>query len=341
MISSNKKHNGEVTKANGNSRYISIDLVESVLMHMNPKDAMRLSTTCKEWRVTIPQYDPTIRKTPWFFTIMRSTNSCILRSVVNEDTSFEIKLPCYSSERIFIDNVLHGWLVIQDVMISLYNPFSRVRLDLPFAPFSSFYSFYMTSAPTNPDCIALGHNSEYLFVWRPGDDFWSVEENVEVKYYKSVVMFKGQLYAIRYSNISSRQFVCFQVAPFQRKDLDVPPPMDLYNNDVYLVESCEELLLVCILQQVSKVHLFRLDLKNKEWIKIESLGDRAIFLNKRYNKNGGVSVSAHETGCLGNCIYLIDWISVYIYDLENHSIKTSDRGLLRYNLMQWIIPTSS
>ncbi|THU46170.1 hypothetical protein C4D60_Mb09t02130 [Musa balbisiana] len=110
MISSNKKHNGEVTKANGNSRYISIDLVESVLMHMNPKDAMRLSTTCKEWRVTIPQYDPTIRKTPWFFTIMRSTNSCILRSVVNEDTSFEIKLPCYSSERIFIDNVLHGWL---------------------------------------------------------------------------------------------------------------------------------------------------------------------------------------------------------------------------------------
>ncbi|URE23471.1 hypothetical protein MUK42_06189, partial [Musa troglodytarum] len=191
MISSNKKHNGEVMKAKGISRYISIDIVESVLMRMNPKDAMRLSTTCKEWRVTIPQYDPTMRKTPWFFTILRSTGSCILRSVVNEDISFEIKLPSYSREQIFIENVLHGWLVIQDVTISLYNPFSRVRLDLPFAPFSSFYYFYVTSAPTNPDCIALGHNNELLFVWRPGDEFWTAEKNVEVKYYKSIVMFQG------------------------------------------------------------------------------------------------------------------------------------------------------
>ncbi|URE11502.1 hypothetical protein MUK42_24445 [Musa troglodytarum] len=60
---------------------------------MNPNDAVHLSTVCKEWQTTTPLYDPIVSKTPWLFTMIDSKDDCILCNVVDDDTSFKIKLP--------------------------------------------------------------------------------------------------------------------------------------------------------------------------------------------------------------------------------------------------------
>ncbi|CAL9075370.1 unnamed protein product, partial [Musa acuminata var. zebrina] len=114
------------------TRSIPIDIVESVLMRMNPKDAVRLSTTCKNWRATAPRYDPTMSKIPWLLII--ADDFYTLQSIIDENMSFKIEIPSFFRGRKFNGDASHGWLVLrskQSDIVSLLNPFSRARLDLP------------------------------------------------------------------------------------------------------------------------------------------------------------------------------------------------------------------
>lgn len=85
------------------STYIHIDIIELILMQMNPKNIVRLNTTCKKWRTTTPRYDPTMGKTSWLVKFNQDDKcSCILQSVLDEGMSFEIKLP-----KLFLGKAFH------------------------------------------------------------------------------------------------------------------------------------------------------------------------------------------------------------------------------------------
>ncbi|URE09185.1 hypothetical protein MUK42_23642 [Musa troglodytarum] len=43
-------------------KYISIDIIESVLRHLNPKDIVRFRTIYKEWWAIAPRYGSTLSK---------------------------------------------------------------------------------------------------------------------------------------------------------------------------------------------------------------------------------------------------------------------------------------
>lgn len=251
-------------------------------MCMNPKDAMRLSTVCKEWWATTPRYNPTMSKIPWLLSV--ASDACILHNVIDENMSFNVRISASSSERVIICGSSHGWLVLKpqfDCTLSLLNPFSRVRLDLP-ALDQPLLFLHMSSSPMNPDCTFLGCDMEKLYIWQQGDESWNTERNVDVRYFRSVLSFQGQLYAFLHPD---QHLVTFQVLPLRIKKMDVPPPMDIsdiYYYDTCLVESYGEILLVCFYNSSydwndEEVYIFRLDLKNKIWIKIESLGDRTLL----------------------------------------------------------------
>ncbi|CAL9086245.1 unnamed protein product, partial [Musa textilis] len=295
------------------TKRIPIDIVESVLMCMNPKDAVRLSTTCKEWRVAALRFDPTMSKTPWLFTV--ADDSCILQNIIDENMSFKIRIPGFLLGRNFINDSSYGWLVLkskQNGIISLLNPFSRAQFDLPALGHPVPVFLHMSSPPTKPDCVILLVDVENLYVWRPGDTSWNMEKNMDIKYYMSTISLQGQFYAIAYPYY---HLMTFQVLPLRVKKLNVPPPMDICDMlmyDVFLVESCGEIRLVCIriphLDRVGHdifmlrhdicdkhhVILFRLDLKNETWIKIESLGDQTLFLK---NNNQAMSISTLDAKC--------------------------------------------
>ncbi|URE08465.1 hypothetical protein MUK42_24289 [Musa troglodytarum] len=207
---------------------------------------------------------------------------------------------------------------------------------------SQQHFFYMSSSPSNSDCIVLAKEIGRLLVWRPGDVSWTIEESVDFEYHVwSTVRFQGQFYSLRSDN---GQLVCFQILPFRIRNLEVPPPMELpavpFYGGVFLVGSCEEILLVHI-SKTKEVYLFQLDLKNKTWIKMESLGDRALFLLNTCSYGHGISVSAAETRCHGNSIYYIDGLSRQVAIIENHNVKIIAEEAEESHFQLWLTPNST
>ncbi|KAL8027562.1 hypothetical protein ABFX02_14G103300 [Erythranthe guttata] len=92
----------------------------------------------------------------------------------------------------------------------------------------------------------------------------------------------------------------------------------------YLVESDGEILLVFLVSRkcidvVDDVEVFRLDIDRVLWVKIESIGDRALFLEDECC----MWVDARKLGCKKNCIYFThhrvdEWLT---FDLGSGEIS--------------------
>ncbi|CAL9124221.1 unnamed protein product [Musa acuminata var. zebrina] len=336
-----KRKGGRGNSVNG---YVPVHLVESILMRMNPKDAVRLSTVCKDWRATAARYDPTMSTTPWLLTMTLSNTTCRLQSVVDKEVSFKIKLHGFQLRKTYCCGSWHGWLVLQanrDDPISLLNPFSRARLDLPAGGPASGLFLYMSSAPTIPGCVLFARDRRDLYVWRPGHETWTVE-NVDLGDFDSIVSFEGQFYALN----DNGSLLSFEVFPLRLTKLDVPPPInDIFGNRRFLVESCGELLFVGMARHhSSSICVLRLDLKNKAWVKMEKLGDQALFLNRKQ----AISVSAVEAGCDGDRIYFSnpcdDDVIWRVCDMESprlDSFPRTGRRHRRFRDQVWITPSLS
>ncbi|RWW23917.1 hypothetical protein BHE74_00010992 [Ensete ventricosum] len=336
-----KRRGGRGNSVNG---YVPVDVVELILMRMNPKDAVRLSTVCKDWRATAARYDPTMSTTPWLLTMTLSNTTCRLQNVVDKEVSFKIKLHGFQLRKTYCCGSWHGWLVLQpnrDDPISLLNPFSRQRLDLPAGGPASGLFLYMSSAPTIPGCVLFARDRRDLYVWRPGHVTWTVE-NVNLGDFDSIVGFRGQFYALN----DDGSLLSFQVFPLRLTKLDVPPPIDnIFGNRRFLVESCGEILFVGMARHhSSSISVLRLDLKNKAWVKMERLGDQALFLNRKQ----AISVSAVEAGCDGDRIYFSnpcdDDVIWRVSDMESRrldSFPRTGRRHRRFRDQVWITPSLS
>ncbi|RZS25562.1 hypothetical protein BHM03_00058783 [Ensete ventricosum] len=308
-----------------------MDIVESILMRMNPKYVMRLSVVCKEWRAVVARVERIMRKTPWLIVSNYPNGTFRLRSVVNKEDCFKIKVDGFPMSRSMFYNCSHGWLAAVLDLFSpmiLFNPFSGVWFELPaYEPTPSFLC--MSSAPTTPGCILLAHDSvDRLLVWRPGDKLWT-KEKVTLQDFDTVISFERKFYAW---NCWTESLTIFTVLPLRRRKLLVSCPIDLTGRrryNVSLAESCGNILLVYVLwscHQPLVIHLFRLDLEKEAWIKITNLGDQALFMT--IPDTIVTSVTASEIGCSANCIYLTGVWKPFqhsefsIFNLDNHSLES-------------------
>ncbi|MED6221287.1 hypothetical protein PIB30_053006 [Stylosanthes scabra] len=93
----------------------------------------------------------------------------------------------------------------------------------------------------------------------------------------------------------------------------------------YLLESDGEILLVFLVSRKSSVHIvdhvevYKLSLARLNWLKLESLGERTVFVGS----NCSMSVLASEVGCRKNSIYFRafradEWC---VYDMESDTIS--------------------
>ncbi|CAL9181156.1 unnamed protein product [Musa hybrid cultivar] len=317
---SNKKRRKRKQRA---MAYIPVDVVELILMRMNPKNAVRLGTSCKDWTAAAARVNPTKRKAPWLLVQTNSNTTCALQSVTDPKVSFKIRIHGFVLRHYHFGGSWNGWLVLQPNrrgQISLLNPFSRARWDLPILPRGGLPSrslFYMSSAPTTSGCVLFVRKLTTLYVWSPGHEFWTAE-HVEATEFNSILSVQGQFYAMN----KEGRLISFRVFPLRIMELHVrrPPVYNVSRQERFLVESCGEILYVVIAEREStEMSVFRLDLGNRAWVKTTRLGDRALFLHWKQ----GISVSAGEAGCKGNCVYYsrrYDSRNVWrVYDLEKQS----------------------
>lgn len=144
--------------------------------------------------------------------------------------------------------------------------------------------------------------------------------------FTNAIGFKGKFYALSVQgtlavteNIDSH----LRIAALGKKRA-IPSDSSLHFREL-MVESGEEVLLVFLISKASSnivdsVEVYQLDVDDLTWIKMESLGDRTLFLGS----NCCMSVSASKVGCKRDCVYYTHRSGDYgwwVYDLDNATIS--------------------
>lgn len=148
--------------------------------------------------------------------------------------------------------------------------------------------------------------------------------------FSNVVWFEGKYYAVStqgalavLQNIDSR----LEITDISRRR-SVPSVNSRYFKE-YLFELDGEIVLVLFVHQkslesVDEVEVYSLDLGKHDWIKIERIQGKTVFLDKHWKW-----VNSDEVGCKGDCVFFKQgsdngW---WVYDMETRCISPASLAI--------------
>ncbi|KAI4336727.1 hypothetical protein L6164_015218 [Bauhinia variegata] len=176
----------------------------------------------------------------------------------------------------------------------------------------------------------LTHTGNLAFC-KNGDQSWTLIDEQAQYHWEDAVYHNGLFYAVNKRGLIA---VCDVkgLLPPRVSIIDAPGCVD--GDLQYLVFSGEELLLVIrylepqyddmvgdsnLVYRTVGFSVFKMNWNMPEWLKIETLGDRMLFIGE----NSSLSLSASDfSGCSGDCIYYTDDYSESNYDgaFEKHDL---------------------
>ncbi|KAF7151816.1 hypothetical protein RHSIM_Rhsim02G0229700 [Rhododendron simsii] len=235
----------------------------------------------------------------------------------------------------------------------------------------------LSSKENNFVLMVIHGSCGYLGFWKPGDKAWTTIETYQGAFY-DITYYNGQFYAV---NTTGNIFVCdvWGRDPTVAHLVGGIPREMLRLKRAYIVESKGEVLVVVrdghdlvflgdygdeeededacsdldesrIDYGTSEFRVFKVDLSNREWAELQSLGDNALFVGD----NASISVQAAKfQGIRPNCIYFTDdcWPSyprfkrgggkdMGIYNMEDRSVAPCYKGgsFSRFCPPLWVRP---
>jgi len=233
-------------------------------------------------------------------------------------------------------------------MYNLWNPTQRETFRLPlWDPKVPIKLAVLSSPPEDHSCavMILTGISQPAFAfcklkvrsngsWITPESQWTMQDctlteplgsQQKVVQFTNAIGFQGKFYALSVQG----SLVVIEAVDSVAKVTDlsgtrIVPSVSSNHFREYLVESEGEILLVFILSRKSRVHgvdgveVYQLNTGRLSWFKVESVGERAVFVGS----NCSVSVLASEVGCRRNCIYFRhpvadEWT---VYDMESGSV---------------------
>ncbi|KAG8390940.1 hypothetical protein BUALT_Bualt01G0135800 [Buddleja alternifolia] len=212
-------------------------------------------------------------------------------------------------------------------------PFKFVTLSSSFKNHDS--TVVVLTGVSSPALMVYSRGQEkYTWIkheWTTADPFGIKNQSVQ---FTNIIGFEGKFYALSLQGtlavmeeVNSR----LEITTIGRNQA-VPSVSSRYFKE-YLLESEGEILLVFLIYEkslgvVDKVEVFRLHFPRLDWIKVLSLKERALLLEKECC----IWVNSSKTGCRGNCVYFTQsaangWC---IYDMESGCISSvsEDRSLI-------------
>ncbi|CAN4107883.1 unnamed protein product [Withania somnifera] len=143
--------------------------------------------------------------------------------------------------------------------------------------------------------------------------------------FSNAIIFEGKFYVLSLQGTSvviEENEDEFQVTRVSRKQA-IPSSYSKHFIE-YLLESNGEILLIFLISErsnrvVDKVEVFKLQIEDLSWLRLDNLGDRTLFAGIKCC----ISVPASQIGCRNNCVYFthhsIDgW---RLYDMRSGSIS--------------------
>lgn len=233
-------------------------------------------------------------------------------------------------------------------MYYLWNPTHREMFRLPlWDPNVPVKLVVLSSPPEDPNCrvMILTGISQPAFAfyklkscngsWITPEPQWTMQDctftellgkQQQVMQFTNAIGFKGKFYAL--SMQGSLAVIENIDGVLKITDLSatrIVPSVSSNHLREYLLESDGEILLVYLISRKSSLHnvdgveVYRLNLARLSWIKLETFGEKAVFVGS----NCSVSVLASEVGCRKNCIYFRhrvadEWC---VYDMESGKIS--------------------
>lgn len=298
-------------------------ILELVLKHLILPDHIRFGSVCCSWRITQKQsLHPPLSQLPFLLLPIDFYRRNIKFFSLSEKRIYKIPMPSNFTPKLgHCISSSHGWLLLEDRkkynLFHLFNPFvekGKNYIQLPKTKIVQYRNCLFFSTPSDPNGILLVMKSSNSFVlyrlnnqccsWLDSDDYCWERDIVS-----NIICHEGKLYAMNkdwsltvvdfllphYSIISEN----LKFAPGNSQ----PPLLSRWCNEVCaLVESCGEILMVKLTHCYNlglSFDVFRADFTEMEWVKVENLGDRTLFINR----TSAVSVCASKTGCERNRIY--------------------------------------
>ncbi|KAJ7961168.1 F-box protein [Quillaja saponaria] len=207
----------------------------------------------------------------------------------------------------------------------LINPFTREQLHIPESPFlhycisehdqvihasimgsEDFVIVSISSLTSSLDVYHSRNSSRANFAFN--GDPWKVMD---------IAVFKGRIYAI--TDKAEIGVLSLTSAKLTLLELKSSPSSDL--DSVKLVGSDDHLLVVSFIP-LKNLEVYKIDFSGMEWVKLDTLGDQALFLGK-YRK-GSALRNPSRWGYNSNCVYYIGYTPpvCYIYSMENRLVSS-------------------
>ncbi|OMO66186.1 hypothetical protein COLO4_30702 [Corchorus olitorius] len=185
-----------------------------------------------------------------------------------------------------------GWLLVTKAptTIFFYEPFTGERIDLPnlIDEYACIDGFFFTNAPTSPNWQIFGINhiatgyAEIVQLQSGEDQNWT-SHHIRSKFlsessYTNPV-FDGQYFWYLGKNGGLVSFELEDIGFNLHEEIEPSSSLSGYSRG-YLVCHENELLSVFLGQMGKSVHLFKLDRKKHNWVRIKRLEKKILYLSK-------------------------------------------------------------
>lgn len=341
-----------------------VPITELILERLPLPDYIRFGAVCRQWRSIqinhrlrhAPGPPPMPYSLPWL--IPYNVNNHLNCYSPWDHTSRRLSLPacfdhCLTSCR--------GWLLLlyeqswpQPPNVEhpvLFNPISGAKMLLP--PLEQYcYQGAMSAPPTDPDCtVLLIFESKILLHRCLTGGGWTTVASLEDDSEVALTYSQDKFYFMASERTLYAVDHLLPMPALRRLEMDCSMLIMNIAFSFMLVESDGDLLLVEALDErdlglmVEEYRVFRADFSEKKWVRVETLGDRVLFIDCGQS----LSLLAADLGCKENCIYctrsflkknnLVAW---RVFDLDSkgwiEEPFTEVEGTRSY-MGHWFLPT--
>lgn len=302
------------------------DVLDIITKKLDIDALFSFGGVCKNWRLfysglwadfMASQAPLVVQKTP------HAKRACSFFSI-SDGRMYNTRLPYFSGFAHV--GFSSGYLVMAGTHNSLLliNPFARRKIKIPGSQEQGFiidiYDRAMLAFAVDSEefvIVALCTWSYNLHVYQSRNSRWAIYSRWGSPCkIMDVVVFDRTLYAITDQakigvvrlNSPSLNFLQLEDIPF------------FASSNLKLVSSNDQLLVVHF-KPSQHLEVYRIDFSNMNWVRLETLGDRALFLGV----NTKVSALSNPGiwGLDSNCVYCIDRTSSIcrVYSMNNQEIK--------------------
>ncbi|KAM7473662.1 hypothetical protein LguiB_020905 [Lonicera macranthoides] len=279
---------------------LPVDVLRLIGSRLLARDRIFSRSVCRNWRSAIPVVPSPVPLTKSLMSFATMTRFPLLMYYGCEGSFYSFYHPVYNTTYVSpkIANAKirfskDGWLLMSQGQkeIFFFNPIINKQIDLPnVLDYSyNFTTISFSSLPTSADCTVFGvrHSSStsisFNFI-RRGEDTWTectVKSSIEfIGSLNNPVFHNGLFYYL------DRKGILGTFDPTQEGGedgwtvLEKPkqPCNSIHRN--YLFECDGELISVFLGQLGKWVKIFKLDAPTMTWRKLESLGDKMLFVSR-------------------------------------------------------------